>query len=246
MSAEELDWLVNFDCSEQERERMKLSKVLLAGVALGLVAGTASAQGRGGAASAANTDIYHVEFVKAAPGQALAAATELQKQDPKAPMQGHFVVLRHQDGDDWDFCVIEHVGTKATVEIGAPPPASPTPTTAWHNDTFVVGPSWAEFQRAMGAAAGGVYIVSTHRAVPGHRDQLVATLNQADPASKVKYGHLLFTHLEGGAWQYLSVDHYNSWSELATDRSSAVSGQGWADVRAHSASHSDTIADRLK
>ena len=225
---------------------MKQLNVLLVGLVIALAAGTASAQGRGGAAQAANTDIYHVEFVKAAPGQALAQAAELQKQDPKAPMQGHFVVLRHQEGDDWDFVVIEHIGTKATVEITPPAPPSPTPTMAWHNDSFVVGPSWTEFQRVMGTAASGVYIVSTHRAVPGHRDQLTATLNQVDAAAKVKYGHLLFTHLEGGSWQYLSVDRYNSWADLAADRSSATSGQGWADTRAHSASHMDTIADRLK
>ena len=225
---------------------MKHFDILLMGLAIGLAAATASAQGRGGATQAANTDIYHVEFVKAVPGQALAQAAELQKQDPKAPMQGHFVVLRHQEGDDWDFVLIEHVGTKATVEITPPVPPSPTPTMAWHNDTFVAGPSWAEFQRAMGTAASGVYVVSTHRAVPGHRDQLTATLNRVDATSKVKYGHLLFTHLEGGTWQYLSVDRYDSWSDFAADRSGAVSGQGWADTRAHSASHTDTIADRLK
>lgn len=225
---------------------MKQFDILWVGLAIGLAAGTASAQGRGGAARAADTDIYHVEFVKAAPGQALAQAAELQKQDPKAPMQGHFVVLRHQEGDDWDFVLIEHVGTKATVEITPPVPPSPTPTMAWHNDTFVAGPSWAEFQRAMGTAASGVYVVSTHRAVPGHREQLTATLNRVDATSKIKYGHLLFTHLQGGTWQYLSVDHYDSWSDFAADRSGAVSGQGWADTRAHSASHTDTIADRLK
>ena len=74
-------------------------------------------------------------------------------------MQGHFVVLRHQEGDDWDFCVIEHLGTKATVEVTPAPPTPPTPIMAWHNDSFVVGPSWAEFQRAMGTAASGVYVV---------------------------------------------------------------------------------------
>jgi hypothetical protein len=225
---------------------MKQFSILLVILAVSSVATTASAQARGGTAQTGNSDVYHVEFVKAAPGQALAAATELQKQDPKAPMQGHFVVLRHQEGDDWDFCVIEHLGTKTTVEITPIPPPSPAPIMAWHNDTFVSGPSWAEFQRVMGAAASGVYIASTHRAVPGHRDQLTAALNAVDPASKVKYGHLLFTHLEGGAWQYLSVDHYNSWADLAADRSGAVSGQGWAEARMHSASHNDTIADRLK
>ncbi len=162
-------------------------------------------------------------------------------------MQGHFVVLRHQEGDDWDFCVIEHVGTKATVEITPPPPASSAPpVNAWHSDTFVVGPSWAEFQRVMGAAPGGVYIVSTQLAVPGHRDQLVATLNQVNSAAKVKSAHILFTHLEGAAWQYLSVTRYASWSDLAADRATAASSKEWAEVRMHSASHHDTIADRVK
>jgi hypothetical protein len=161
-------------------------------------------------------------------------------------MQGHFVVLRHQEGDDWDFCIIEHLGTKATVEVGPMPPAAPTPIMAWHNDSFVMGPSWADVQGALGASPGGVYVVSTQRAVPGHRDQLVASLNQVDPAAKVKFGHVLFTHVEGGTWQYLSVDHYASWADLAADRSASVSGEGWADVRMHSASHTDTIADRLK
>lgn len=225
---------------------MKKLNVLLAGLAIGLTAGPAAAQGRGGAAAAPGTDIYHVEFVKAAPGQALAAAAELQKPDPKAAMPGHFIVLRHQEGDDWDYCVIEHLGPKATVEVTPVPPTPAVPIMAWHNDSFVVGPSWAEFQRALGTGATGVYVVSTQRAVPGHRDQLVATLNQVDPAAKVKYGHLLFTHLEGGTWQYLSVDRYESWADFGADRSTPVSAQGWADVRMHSASHTDTIADRVK
>ena len=135
---------------------MTVRNVVVGGLVIGLVAGTASAQGRGGAAQAANTDIYHVEFVKAAPGQGLAAAAELLKQDPKATMPGHFIVLRHQEGDDWDFCVIEHLGAKASVEITPPPATPPAPIMAWHNDSFVVGPSWVEFQRAMGAAAASL------------------------------------------------------------------------------------------
>jgi hypothetical protein len=39
-------------------------------------------------------------FVKAQPGQAAALAKELQQQDPKDPIASHFVLLRHQEGDD--------------------------------------------------------------------------------------------------------------------------------------------------
>jgi hypothetical protein len=54
------------------------------------------------AATPTPTDLYHVMFVKAAPGQAAALAKELQQPDPKDPMAAHFILLRHQEGADWD------------------------------------------------------------------------------------------------------------------------------------------------
>jgi hypothetical protein len=63
---------------------------------------TASAQ----TAPAAGTDIYHVHFAKSAPGQAVAHAKSLMTPDSFLAMPSHFVVLRHQEGDDWDFAVM--------------------------------------------------------------------------------------------------------------------------------------------
>jgi hypothetical protein len=192
----------------------------------------------------ASTDVYHVMFVKAAPGQAAAVEKELQQQDPKDPMAGHVLLLRHQEGDDWDYCVIQHLGQRATVTIG-PAPTTVPPTRAWHDDTFVAGPSWAEFSKLMTGAPSSVYIVSVHRAVPGRRDQLLEVLNRPDP-SKVPISHATLTHLEGGSWQYLSLDRYNSWQDLGTARAANATGaQGWLEIRQHSAFHSDTIADRV-
>jgi hypothetical protein len=225
---------------------MKQFCVVAIGSLICLAPATTVAQGRGAAPQGAATDVYHVHFAKAVPGQAAALAADLQKQDPKAPMQGHLVLLRHQEGDDWDYCVIEHVGTKATVEVTPPPAASAPPLSAWHNDSYVAGPSWATFQKALGTTATGIYIVSTHRAVPGHRDQLLKVLNQADPASKVTIGRVVLAHLEGGPWQYLGIDRYNSWQDLAADRSSSGATGAWAESRMHSAFHTDTIADRVK
>src|SRR5678809_1453385 len=61
---------------------------------------------------AARTDIYHVHFAKAALGKAAELGESFKKQAPDTPMPGHFIVLRHEDGDSWDYCVIEHLGTK--------------------------------------------------------------------------------------------------------------------------------------
>src|SRR5207244_7951063 len=123
-----------------------------------------------------------------------ALGDQLKVQDPKATMPGHFLALRHQDGDDWDYCVIEHEGMKATVEAGTPPPPNQTPVSAWHEDTYVVGPAWTEFARAMGVGAANttanVFEVATWRPAPGHRAQLQQALSILDPASTVQIGRI--------------------------------------------------------
>ena len=207
----------------------------------------AHVQGQARPAAPADTDVYHVMFVKAAPGQAAAEATELLKQDPKDPLASHLLLLRHQEGDDWDYCLIQHLGPRATVAITPPAPTTNAPPTrVWHNDTFVSGPSWAEFSRLMMGAPASVYIASVHRAVPGRRTQLLATLNAPSAVTKAPVTHVTLTHMEGGAWQFFSLDRYNSWQDLAADRSANTGGTGWAETRQNSAYHTDTIADRVQ
>ena len=222
-------------------------------VALGVAAAVTgvSAQTQSAPAGAA-TDVYHVHFTKAAPGQADALGKALMVPDKTAPMPDHFVVLRHQEGDDWDFVVIQHLGGKAEVTSA---PAAPNPARdlrAWHNDTFVSGPSWPEFQRQMGTggpgASGTVYVVSVQRPLPGHRGQLEKALN-APQAGKIQTGNILMQHLEGSEWVFLALTRYNSWQDFATDRAEAAAATGaaggWGEVRQHSAFHRDTIADRI-
>src|SRR5438128_6615226 len=64
--------------------------------------------------SPARTDVYHVYFGKAAPGKAVQLAELLKTPNPKDPMPGHFILLRHQEGDAWDYCMITHLGARAT------------------------------------------------------------------------------------------------------------------------------------
>jgi hypothetical protein len=81
--------------------------------------------------------------------------------------------------------------------------------------------------------------------VPGHRSQLDGVLRQVNADAKVPISTLVFTHLEGGPWQFLAVDRYNSWQDLATDRSATANDPGWQQLREHVAFHHDTIADRI-
>lgn len=209
----------------------------------------ACAPGVGAQTPAANTDIYHVHLAKAAPGQAAALGKVLSEPDKTAEMPDHFVVLRHQEGDDWDYAVIQHMGPKTTLTITPAPPAS-AEVRAWHTDTFVTGPSWAEFTKQMGIGGSGkpgaIYTVGVHRAVPGQRAQLEKALT-APAASKVPTGTVFMYHLEGSDWQFLTITRYDSWQDFATDRATTdpAAAGGWADIRQYSAFHRDTIADRI-
>lgn len=228
---------------------MKWLAVPLGVVALSLV-GWGPASARQNSPATGQSDIYHVHFTKAAPGQAAALGKALLAPDPTAPMPDHFVVLRHQEGDDWDYVVIQHVGSKASLEAAATAPNPGRDLRAWHDDTFVTGPTWAEFTGAMGAA-GAIYTVGVQRAVPGHRDQLQAALTQPAPASaKIQTGSVFMQHREGADWTFLTITRYNSWQDFAADRAGASADPGgaggWADIRQHSAFHRDTIADRIK
>jgi hypothetical protein len=231
--------------------RSTVACLVLAG---GILSATAAAP-QNTAPPAAATDVYHVHFAKAAPGQAAALGKSLMVPDKASPMPEHFIVLRHQEGDDWDYVVIQHLGSKAEVTATAPPPSDAVRALgAWHTDTFVSGPSWADFSKEMsigGSASGAglVYIVGVHRAVPGHREQLLKSLSAGGPSSKIQTGSVLLQHLEGSEWTFATITRYNSWQDLATERAAAASAGdaagGWADIREHSAFHRDTLADRI-
>jgi hypothetical protein len=208
------------------------------------------------AQTAARSDVYHVHFAKAALGKGAEEGESLKKQSSNAPMPGHHIVLRHQDGEDWDYAVIEHLGTKATVDAaGTPVPAAVRDLSAWHGDTFVNGPAWPEFAKAMGLddapkSAGSVYVVSVYRAAPGHREELEKSLSQPPGSGDTTAGNVLMQHLEGGPWNFLTIVRYNSWQDFATSEKNSVANTlkpdgGWLGVRNHSTYHNDTITDRI-
>jgi hypothetical protein len=203
----------------------------------------------------ARTDVYHVHFAKAALGKAAQLGDYLKTPDPKAAMPEHRIVLRHEDGDSWDYVIIQHLGAKATVEsTGNPPPTAARATYGWHTDTFVNGPAWPEFVKALGLGdataktAGAVYVVSTYRYAPGHRDELEKALNTPPSAGDPVAGQVLMQHLEGAAWNYLAVVRYNSWEEYATGQKNTMpkgNSGPWFSLRDHASFHTDTLADRI-
>ena len=205
------------------------------------------------AQASARTDLYHVHFAKSTLGKGAEEGAFLKQPDPNSPMSGHFIVLRHQIGEDWDYVAIEHLGTKTTVNAaGNPAPGTARDLNAWHTDSFVNGPPWPEFAKAMGLddaarSAGSVYVVSVFRAAPGHRDELEKSLGQPGSGSA---GNLLLQHVEGGPWQFLTLTRYNSWEDFAKGEKSDAADTlkpdgGWLSVRNQSSYHNDTVTDRI-
>ncbi len=222
-------------------------------------AGAAKSSASTSGTAAARTDVYYVHFTKAALGKAAELGDWLKTSDPNAPMPGHVLVLRHQDGDAWDYVAIAHLGTKATVEArGKPIPKDKRDLSEWHTDTFVNGPSWSEFTKQMGISEGttaksadSVYAVSIYRAAPGHRDELEKMLSEA-PNRQIDTtsGNILMQHLDGASWQYLVIARYNSWQDFATNEKNSVAQSrkkegGWFQLRDQVAFHTDTLTDRI-
>jgi hypothetical protein len=220
-----------------------------------------SAAGKNAAVAGAGkrADVYHVHFTKAALGKAAQLGDWLKTPDPHGPMPDHFVVLRHQDGDAWDYVVITHLGPKASVEAaGTAVPADKRDLSAWHTDTFVNGPSWEDFTKAMGIdpdskskTSGSVYVVSYYRPAPGHREQLEKALSEVPNApTDMTAGNVLMQHLEGSNWTFLTVARYNSWDDFAKDSKSSVADttkkdSPWSRLRDHTDFHTDTLTDRI-
>jgi hypothetical protein len=234
----------------------------LASVALGQAQTSPSAAATdksavAGASSSARTDMYHVHFVKSSLGKAAALADALKIQDPKAPMPGHFIILRHESGDSWDYAVITHLGTKAITEATSTAPAGARDLQDWHNDTLVNGPPWADFVREMGLGDnaaktnGSAYVLSVYRAAPGQRDQLEKFLGEPpDRPSDTSSGNVLMQHREGGAWTYLTIARYNSWQDYGTNESNRITKMGkteggWFKLRDYCSFHTDTATSRI-
>jgi hypothetical protein len=216
-----------------------------------------SSSAAAGATNSARTDVYHVHFAHADLGKAAELGESLKTPAPDAPMPDHFIILRHQQGDTWDYVMISHYGTKMTIEAARQQQANARRDLSdWHNDTVVNGPPWSEFTRALGIGddakktSGSVYAVSVYRVAPGHRDEAEKMLGQGPAAGDKAVGNVLMQHLEGSPWQYLSVVRYNSWQDFAATQTSSVPETGkkdspWSQLRQNVVYHTDTLCDRL-
>ena len=220
---------------------------------------TAAASPAAAAAPAKRAEVYSVTFIHAAAGKASALEDWGKKSGAGSTTAGHQLVLRHEAGSPWDYVAISHVGPKATVEAsGNPQGVSLRPLMDWHDDTFVNGPAWAEFAKAMDLdetsgkpkSNDSVYVVSVYRPHNGQEDALDKFLNEPPPAGDLTAGNIVLQHLEGGAWRFCGISRYKNYQDYATSEAKSVaaagkSGSTWMQLRDLCSFHNDTIAVNL-
>ncbi|HZR77732.1 MAG TPA: hypothetical protein VFA58_00900 [Chthoniobacterales bacterium] len=237
---------------------MKITIQILFAIGLAPLAFSQSPSPASTASAGGRTDVYHVHFANAAVGKAKDLGEELKKPTPGTPMPDHVVVLRHEDGDSWDYCVITHLGAKATVEANRPAtPSNLMSMYAAHTDTFASGPSWAEFAKALGVddaakSKSSAFVVSVYRTAAGQRDALDKFLNEPpDRTTDSSAGRVTLQHLEGAAWNFLSIQRWNSWADYGKDNVASIAQMGrnqqggWFKLRELVSYHTDTLCDRL-
>jgi hypothetical protein len=210
------------------------------------------------------TDVYHVHFVKAVPGKTTELEKTLVAPSVDTPMPTHVLVLRHREGDDWDFASVAHEGPTYTLKASDSRMGPARELRDRHNDTLALGPSWPDFAKATGLtgpqagaqpAGTALYIITTYRGLPGHREQLYQTLQKIDRASRKPGSSVILRHAEGSEWDYAVITRYDSWADLAADQTDAQADQrtkqaGFTqspglELREHMLSHHDTIAERI-
>ena len=212
-------------------------------------------------------ELYHVHFVKAAPGK-IAELVGAYRETPVAEGEpGPPLIFRHLQGDDWDLLVLTPLGKEETVRTAATPEEQRSVERmrglrAQHGDTFTAGPAWPEVRAALlgegserptgtaGGSAGPIYTVSTYRSLPGHRDQLGQTLQRI--AALYPDRRTILQHVEGAPWEFVVISRFDSWSALGEDQAAPAEklrSQGFAsneaigtELRQHLAEHRDTIA----
>ncbi|MGI9165595.1 MAG: hypothetical protein ACR2G5_04290 [Pyrinomonadaceae bacterium] len=199
-------------------------------------------------------ELYHIHMSKAAPGK-LPQLIEAYQNAP-APEAGQPqvtpIILRHREGAEWDLITITPLGKQITLTASAPPQGLMDyftrlgPLSDWHSDTFVTGPAWAVGQKALVPAkdAQTVYVVSDYRSLAGHRPQLRQILDRN--ATDTPGRSVLFAHVEGAPWNFLTVTSYDSWNAIGAPPPQPASGtprpEAGLELREHMAVHHDTIA----
>ncbi len=165
---------------------------------------------------------------------------------------GGGTVLKHAQGDDWDFVRVEGKG------CGPAAHSVPAALEDARRTVALTGPDCDALRRVLAEGEGLIYIVADYRARAGQRKQMLAALERV--VSTGRAGHdVIFSADPGSAFDYLLITRYDSWSQLAEEETHSaqsthhVQQHGFAgpddlgeELRRYAAGHHDTICRRVR
>ncbi|HEY7697606.1 MAG TPA: hypothetical protein VIE88_04280 [Vicinamibacteria bacterium] len=178
-------------------------------------------------ATAEPATLYRSMFVQAAPGRLLDLIALYKERLPVYDAAGDErpLMMRHSQGDRWDLMLLFPMGSfteyyapervqkrRAAAEQSSLPPDEFRKRVyeciAWHEEVFVDGPPLPEVKTAWSAA--GYYHLEIFVALPGKQAELYREREMENAYSKGigRPETLIFTHVEGAAWDLFTMDFY--------------------------------------
>ena len=225
-------------------------------------------------ASAADTHLYKVTLVQAAPGKLpdlidlfKVQAAALQAAGEESPLW-----MRHSQGDHWDLMILYPMGTYAEFyqaeRIAKRRQADPSgrlaarinENIAWQEDLFAYGPPLADLRKAF--ANGAFFHVEMFIALPGKFADLYKEREMENAYAKAlkEPENFIFVRDQGAAWDIFTIGvfrdlkHYAESADVpAKDQEAAAKAAGFEApsqigpyLRRFIREHHDTLAVAVK
>ncbi|MGE5324446.1 MAG: hypothetical protein ACM3SW_16385 [Actinomycetota bacterium] len=224
------------------------------------------------ASAQANTYLYKVTLVQAAPGK-LAELIGLDKArfaGLKAAGDELPLWMRHSQGDHWDLMILYPMGSYAEYyrnqritkrrEADAKTAKQMEQDVAWQEDLFVYGPPLADLRTAF--AEGGFFHVEMFISLPGEFAGLYKERQMENAYSKAIHApeNFIFVRDQGAPWDIFTIGVYRDLKQYAhsadvpaKDQEAAAKAAGFQSpgdiglyLRRFIREHHDTLAVAVK
>jgi len=205
--------------------------------------------------------LYRVTWLRAGPGRLQDLVTHMKTVASKGAGPPRPLVIRHSQGDQWDFMVLVPVGSYAThfASPEAASPLAPGELVAWQEDEFVRGPDISQIDSFRSAR---LFHVEMFDALAGKSAELIRE-REMENAYLDAVGrpiNAIFRRELGASWDVFTVGAYRDWRHygerdlIAPERAAAAAkAAGFATdeaigpyMRSLINTHHDTLATRVQ
>lgn len=205
--------------------------------------------------------LYRVTWLRAGPGRLQDLVAHMKAVASKRSGPSRPLVIRHSQGDQWDFMVLAPVDSYAAHFASADAASSRAPAelVAWQEDEFVRGP---DVWKIEGFESARLFHVEMFNALAGKSPELIREreMENAYLAAVGRPVNAIFRRELGASWDVFTVGAYRDWRHyaerdlIAPERAAAAAkAAGFASdeavgpyMRSLINTHHDTLATRVQ